>query len=128
MKANEFVKKYGIEAAKDLWCGAFDLYNNNLQILNGMVCSISGNQFLFELIDIKRLVESHELIEKLGGLDVCKKIMFQKRLRQPKATHVLQHHENKKLIQFFSTNQSKPNGSVMLDAIEQAIADVESCQ
>ena len=76
---------------------------------------------------VKRLVESHELIEKVGGLDVCKKIMFQKRLRQPKATHVLQHHENKKLIQFFSTNQSKPNGSVKLDAIEQAIADVESC-
>lgn len=68
MTANEFVKMYGIEAAKDLWCGAFDLYNNNLQILNGMVCSFSGNQFLFELIDIKRLVESHELVASWGGL------------------------------------------------------------
>lgn len=37
-----------------------------------MVCSFSGNQFLFELIDIKRLVESHELVEKLGGLDEAK--------------------------------------------------------
>ena len=73
MKANEFVKKYGIEAAKDLWCGAFDLYNNNLQILNGMVCSISGNQFLFELIDIKRIVESHELVEAHGGLPQARK-------------------------------------------------------
>lgn len=75
MKANGFVKKFGIEAAKDLWCGAFDLYNNNLQILNGMVCSISGNQFLFELIDIKRIVESHELVDSYGGLDELKEFL-----------------------------------------------------
>ena len=72
MKANEFVKKYGIEAAIDLWCGAFDLYNNNLQILNGMVCSFPGNQFLFDLVDIKRIVESHRLIEVEGGIDQVK--------------------------------------------------------
>lgn len=109
MKANEFFKAMGLKAVKQF------LENDNIRTK--------------EMSDeLKRLVESHELTEKVGGLDVCKKIMFQKRLRQPKATHVLQHHENKKLIQFFSTNQSKPNGSVMLDAIEQAIADVESCQ
>ena len=109
MKANEFFKAMGLKAVKQF------LENDNIRTK--------------EMSDeLKRLVESHELVEKVGGLDVCKKIMFQKRLRQPKATHVLQHHENKKLIQFFSTNQSKPNGSVMLDAIEQAIADVESCQ
>ena len=101
MKANEFVKKYGIEAAKDLWCGAFDLYNNNLQILNGMVCSISGNQFLFELIDIKRLVESHELVEHAGGLDSAKKQIELK--------------------------DSEDNCLWCVD-LKIAIADVESCQ
>ena len=110
MKANEYINKYGVDCAKEILKHNQDLMNIGF------------------FTDIKRLVESHELTEKFGGLDVCKKIMFQKRLRQPKATHVLQHHENKKLIQFFSTNQSKPNGSVKLDAIEQAIADVESCQ
>ena len=63
-KAVEFVKKYGIESAIDLWCGAFDLYSNDLQILNGVVCSFSDNQFLFDLIYIKRIIESHAMIEK----------------------------------------------------------------
>ena len=110
MKANEFVKKFG-------WGYSKHILNEDSVILVDL-----------DYANLKRLVESHELVEKIGGLVVCKKIMFQKRLRQPKATHVLQHPENKKLIQFFSINQSKPNGSIVLDAIEQAIADVESCQ
>ena len=64
MKANEFVKKFGWDAAIDLWCGVFDLYNNGLQILNGLVCSYPDDQFLFDLVDLKRLVESHAMIEK----------------------------------------------------------------
>ena len=99
MKANEFVKKYGIEAAIDLWCGAFDLYNNNLQILNGMVCSFPGNQFLFDLVDIKRLVESHELVEKHGGLENAKD-------------------------EYFSCVQNNEPASY----VAKAIFDVESCQ
>ena len=72
MKVNEFVKKYGWDAAIDLWCGAFDLYNNDLQILNGMVCSFSNNQFLFDLVDLKRFIESYELIERdFGLLDIA---------------------------------------------------------
>ena len=99
MKANEFVKKYGIEAAIDLWCGAFDLYNNNLQILNGMVCSFPGNQFLFELVDIKRIVESHELVKDYYGL-----------------TRAKEHAES---------NYTAPE---LKAALKQAIFDVESCQ
>ena len=72
MKANEFVKKYGWDAAIDLWCGAFDLYNNDLQILNGMVCSFSNNQFLFDLVDLKRLIESYELVKEHGSLERAK--------------------------------------------------------
>ena len=99
MKANEFVKKFGIEAAIDLWCGAFDLYNNNLQILNGMVCSFPGNQFLFDLVDIKRLLKSHELVKDYYGL-----------------TRAKEHAE---------CNYTAPE---LKAALKQAIADVESCQ
>ena len=74
MKANEFVKWFGLDAAIDLWCGAFDLYNNDLQVINGMVCSFSGNHFLFDLVDLKRLIESHELVT-IHGFEKSKDIV-----------------------------------------------------
>ena len=82
MKANEinsqavmFVKKFGWDAAIDLRCGAFDLYNNDLQILNGMVCSFSDNHFLFDLVDLKRLIESYELVGRYGAADEAKEYL-----------------------------------------------------
>ena len=103
-KAVEFVKTFGIEAAQDLWVGAFDLYNNNIQILNGMVCSFSDNKFLFNLIYIKCIIESHELVEKYknkhGG------IRF--RIRWG-------------MYRYGDTQQFN-------NRLKQAIADVESCQ
>ena len=50
MKANEFVKKVGIEAVKSYIAAYKDHLTDEL----------------------KRLVESHELVEKLGGLDEAK--------------------------------------------------------
>ena len=112
MKANEFVKKYGIEAAIDLWCGAFDLYNNNLQILNGMVCSFPGNQFLFDLVDIKRIVKSHELVESFGGLKMAKESL--KNLPSEYQSYTMTRDDTGATTQSFKLNQ--------------AIFDVESCQ
>jgi len=62
MKANEFVKKFGIGAAKRLvkdsrGCSSVSLY---------------GGEYKFDTDDLKRLVESHELAEKLGGLEKAK--------------------------------------------------------
>ena len=99
-KAVEFVKTFGIEAAQDLWVGAFDLYNNNIQILNGMVCSFSDDKFLFNLIYIKCIIDSHDLVESYGGLEKAK-------LRCYPTKHLTMESYHK---------------------LKQAISDVESCQ
>ncbi len=64
MTANEFVKKYGFNGAYKLRQGLFNLFENNLCILSGSVCRLSDNEPLFSLGELKRLVESHELIRK----------------------------------------------------------------
>lgn len=106
MKANEvnsgvamFVKTFGIEAAQDLWEGAFDLYSNDIQILNGMVCRLSDYKFLFSLTDIKVIIESYALVESYGGLEKAK-------IRCYPAKHVTMESYYK---------------------LKQAIKDVESC-
>ena len=114
MKANEFVKKYGWDATIDLWCGAFDLYNNDLQILNGMVCSFSNNQFLFDLVDLKRLIESYELVA-IHGFEKSKEIVA----NAPSDDH------------FYSWtlgNSGVRDKTVNIGKLRKAIADVESCQ
>ncbi|WP_236762526.1 hypothetical protein [Acinetobacter junii] len=80
----------------------------------------------YELSDIKRLVKGVDLINSVGGLTIAKKITFQKRLRNEKATHFIQHPENQKLIQLFVRNQSKPEAAIKFDLLEQAIADYEA--
>ncbi len=55
MKANEFVKKFGWEEAKIICNGVF----------TGVVCY---KWVELNIDDLKRLVESHELVEKHGGL------------------------------------------------------------
>lgn len=80
MKANEFVKKFGLDLAKR----EYIVEHYGFDILD----------------DLKRLVESHELVEAYGGLDKAK-------LRCYPAKHL--------------TMQS-------YYALRNAIADVESCQ
>ena len=55
MKANEFVKKFGIDGAK--------AKADQLGILSDL-----GDKLSIFDEDLKRIVESHELIEKHGGL------------------------------------------------------------
>jgi len=121
VKANEinsqavmFVKKFGWDAAIDLWCGAFDLYNNDLQILNGMVCSFSDNHFLFDLVDLKRLIESYELVA-IHGFEKSKEIVA-----------------NAPSDDYFYSWTLGDSGvrdkTVNIGELRKAIADVESCQ
>lgn len=108
MNAVEFVKKFGIEEAKKtlskVKIGEMSLFHKGL---------------LF-------LVDSFELVKMVGGLEIAKKITFQKRLRNDKATHFIQHPENQKLIQLIRRNQKKPESSIEFERFEQAIRDVES--
>ncbi|UNT61068.1 hypothetical protein [Acinetobacter towneri] len=101
MKANEFVKKFGVNKAKALLSTQGKTIANlkseyaaeQLKEYQGYIVSDD----LMSLVELKRLVESHELVEKFGGLAEAKKIA-----NNPLA--------------IFNTMPLK-----------QAIADVESC-
>lgn len=59
MRANEFVKNCGIDSAKSL-----------LKMGSGY-CDIMGYEFHTD--DLKRLIESHELVESYGGINGARK-------------------------------------------------------
>ena len=114
MKANEFVKKHGLNKAKVLLSTQGKTIANlkseytaeQLREYQGYIVSND----LMSLVELKRLVESHELVEtwKLpeddeNGLDG--------------ATLYLE------CYAFYSTDEEKAK----LDRLAQAIADVESC-
>lgn len=84
MKANEFVKKFGWDAAKKM-------VENNKH---------TGRTLSPSELELKRMVESHELIEKAGGLNVA---------------------------YYLASRTYFPLSDFMV-RFEQAIADVESCQ
>lgn len=106
MKATEFVKWFGwgeaachLEGSRDV--GTYIDLKLNIMIHQSMVNpETSGFNFVFHRNDLKRLVESHELIETLGGLEAVRE----------KLTHRL--YESRAVI----------------SRLEQAIADVEACQ
>lgn len=123
MKAIQFIKEHGIERAREVVEGAPELAEY-YSTIDGVYYRIEINAV--NLKQLKRLVESVYLINSVGGLTIAKKITFQKRLRNEKATHFIQHPENQKLIQLFVRNQSKPEAAIKFDLFEQAIADYES--
>ena len=92
MKANEYIKKYGTDCAKEIL-----KYNQDL---------VDVSFF----IDLKRLVESRELVESRGGLGAAKHelILLQKRLHN-------------------SFGYESIVASEKIENLKQAIADVESC-
>ena len=94
MKANEFVKENGIEKCK--------------RILDDLTDQGHNGDFYKEL---KRLVESHELIASRGGLCAAKHELI-----------TLQKHLNNTFGWATITTSEK------IDRLKQAIADVESCQ
>lgn len=57
MKANEFIKKFGLEVA------AIDLRNHE---------KYGTRSILYNFDDLKRLVESHDTVESCGGLNEIK--------------------------------------------------------
>lgn len=89
MKANEFFKKVGIEAVKSYIVAYEDHLTDEL----------------------KRLVESHELVESRGGLDAAKHELI-----------LLQKHLNNTFGYVTIITSEK------IENLKQAIADVEGCQ
>ena len=91
MKANEFVKKFGLDRAKQ--------FVNADSTAHALVFATTGVSF----IDLKRLVESHELVEAEGGIDEVK------------------HTFN------FASKHGADELTEHGKKLKQAIADVESC-
>ena len=92
MKANEYVKKYGVDCAKEILTHNQDLMNIGF------------------FIDLKRLVESYELVKSRGGLDAAKHELI-----------LLQKHLNNTFGYVTIITSEK------IENLKQAIADVESC-
>lgn len=119
MKANEFVKKYGWSSLKiAVTLPTFYrykyviFYSDEIDFKNEFI--EKHKEYMFEIREVKRLVESHNLVERIGGLCEAKK-----RLEQADKEFSL-------LISF--RNKYNELCSVYDHVLKQAIADVESCQ
>ena len=104
MKANEFVRKFGLDAAKHK--------ADELKIIESM-----GDKLSFEDANLKRIVESHELVRSYKGCGKPKETALATAkftLRHLKSTRKLE-------IELFGSNNRELE-------LERAILDVESCQ
>ncbi|WP_179995626.1 hypothetical protein [Acinetobacter sp. YH16053] len=97
MKANEFVKKFGWLRAKQILKYSDD--SHRYFIADGISTTYSkyGDGF-YSLADLKRLVESHELVKEHGSLERAK--MYA---------------------------ESMYTAPEVVERMKQAVADVESC-
>lgn len=102
MRANEFVKKFGWIKAKDVVRNSPESFNDSWNCYRARDNKYS-NRFkpsldIVNISDLKRLIESHEIVECMGGLEEAKYIL----------------------------KMSELNGH-KYDKTRKAIADVESC-
>ncbi len=116
MKANEFVKKFGWGEAKALIAKhkksfmprVFDMWSDELQDF-----VLAEKYASFDMADLKRLVESHELVA-IHGFEKSKEIVA----NAPSDDH------------FYSWtlgDSGVRDKTVNIGALRKAIADVESC-
>lgn len=103
MKANEFIKKHGVAHAKAVIHGAIGFFDyldcEKLNYVNVEKCDCVA------ISELQRLVESHDLVESLGGLEKAKELLVEVANRDHR----------------YAQDFEKP-------ALEKAIADVEACQ
>lgn len=107
MKANEFIKKYGLEKVRSI-INKYPNYTHSTDdarmFVNEHDCIEHIKKDLHTCVrfdDLKHLIQSHDLVNDLGGLIVAKRI----------------------------ADQAKEDNFIYLYRnVEQAIADVESCQ
>ncbi|MDQ8954556.1 hypothetical protein RFH42_16525 [Acinetobacter rudis] len=103
MNAYEFIKQYGLDLAhRDIAC-----------LESGFITEqdfIEANGFEFE--ELRRVVESHELVERFDGLDSCKLGLY---------------YLDKNNISSFE-HRFVDDLSCTTIRFKQAIADVEACQ
>lgn len=89
MKPEQFIREYGVEKARDLLDQLHKLGcpdDMKITVINGMWQRTSNG---FTYPDLKRLVESVELVEVCGGLVEAKKKMNSESLRSATIEYVL---------------------------------------
>ena len=78
MKANKFMKEHGLQYTRNLvrdYPNHTHVTDDGRMFINENTCVSHIKVQLNELVkmdDLKRLVESHELVEKLGGINKAK--------------------------------------------------------
>lgn len=139
MKANDFVKKFGWEAVKH----DFSIYFKDESIGTIKILTHCREYIEVDGDNLKRLVESHELVESCKGVDLSKSLITQ----APKqASHW--GYLNKSYYSYddfygqWKQYWDIPNAPmwqtvfsmqyegklISLRSLKQAVADVESCQ
>lgn len=107
MKANEFVKEYGLVEAKKIVDGLkVDFYFKGIK--TSPVFTFDDGEYWISYDDLKHLVESHELVNSYGGVAGAKKY----------CNYLADANE------YFSSHET----NLLFSKIKLAIADVESCQ
>lgn len=122
MKANEFVKEHGIKKTKSI-C---DRYFGYTHVTNDARMLISEKDYVefaphfksslsdaVKISDLKRLVESHEIIKLFKSLDHAKV-----------EAQACEHSKHSEILVKLDVGV----GYIWLSRVKQAIADVESCQ
>ena len=104
MKANEFVKKFGLGTVKWIL--------GDRKFAAPRTIHLEPHEIEFTPGDLKRLVESHELVEKCGGIESLKSWL---------------NYEKRKIDLSVYVHCNKPPVLLNIETAEKAIADVESC-
>lgn len=108
MKANELVKKHGFQYSRNLirdYPNHTHVTNDGRMFINENMCAPHIKVQLSELVkidDLKRLVESYELVQSYSSLKDAKKAL-----------------SKKSILRWINPET---------ELLRQAIADVESCQ
>ena len=109
MKANEFIKEHGLEEAMYI----VSEFPNDICVCCAR--SSSSDAFNLNIGDLKRLIESHEFVEKLQGIGAVKSMVQEMRA-------------NGIGLMLTSSFEGEWLGCFSKDAFLQIIEDVESCQ
>lgn len=133
MKATEFVKKFGIEFAKNWFAeniGTAPTHQKYVNIVGGEPKGIISTASYggFHVDELRRLIESHGLVEKCGGLESCIKKISTRNKCKPNATLFAIHPKQPHLIQMYTEQEPMLVPSYGFAGLELAIADVEACQ
>lgn len=125
MKENEFFREHGLENAKKL------LSITSRMNMSGLVFATlkDGGNLDFEVEELKRLIESHDFVENIGGIHYAKYC-----LDLAKQNGFVNYVDKSQYEQeFYLHGDSSPKTThdvyrISYDELKQAIADVESCR